>query len=145
MNGRPDPVAFGRGLPQGLGINLIVPIVRRSVAFQQAVLGAEIQYEEEHFAIARAAGSAWLVHSDWSYREHELAGVVAGQAARGAGIELRLYGVDPDRAEAAARLYEGAIVLSGSVDKPHGLREAHILDQDGFVWVPCRATHLTPT
>jgi len=62
---------------------------------------------------------------------------VRGLEARGAGIELRLYGTDPDAAEGRAR-EAGAIVLAGAIDKPHGLREAYILDGDGYVWVPCR-------
>ena len=45
------------------------------------------------------------------------------------------YGVDPDRAEAAARRL-GFTVLAPAADKPHGLREAFILDLDGYLWVP---------
>ena len=60
---------------------------------------------------------------------------MAGVEARGQGLELRLYGVDPDRAEAIAR-QRGALVLSGALDKEHGLREAYIVDDDGYVWVP---------
>jgi hypothetical protein len=26
--------------------------------------------------------------------------------------------------------------LSGSMDKPHGLRECMIIDDEGYVWVP---------
>jgi len=26
--------------------------------------------------------------------------------------------------------------LAGALDKPHGLREAYIIDQDGYLWVP---------
>jgi hypothetical protein len=50
-------------------------------------------------------------------------------------VELRLYGVDPDQAEAAARRRD-AVVLAGAADKEHGLREAYIVDDDGYVWVP---------
>lgn len=55
--------------------------------------------------------------------------------ARGSGMELRLHGCDPDRAEerATAAGYE---VLASAADKPHGLREAYIVDPDGYVWVP---------
>ena len=52
-----------------------------------------------------------------------------------AGAELRAYGVDPDKAETAAR-DGGWTVLAGAEDKPHGLREAVILDDDGYAWVP---------
>jgi hypothetical protein len=132
---RPDPVAYGRSIPPGLGVNLLVENVDRSARFQAEIFAANILYWEEHFAIMRVADSTWLLHSDWSYRSHELRGVVAGVAARGCGVELRLFGVDPDRAEAAARRRD-AIVLSAAADKEHGLREAYIVDDDGYVWVP---------
>jgi len=132
---RPDPPAYGRDIPRGLGINILVRSVDRSARFQAEVLGASVLYWEEHFAIMQAVGSTWLLHSDWSYRSHELRGAVAGLEARGGGVELRLYGIDPDRAEAAARR-RGAAVLAGAADKEHGLREAYIVDDDGYVWVP---------
>ena len=36
----------------------------------------------------------------------------------------------------AAALKHGYEVLEPASDKPHGLREAYILDADGYVWVP---------
>jgi uncharacterized glyoxalase superfamily protein PhnB len=132
---RPDPVSYGRGIPRGLGINLLVSSVERAARFQAEVFGASIRYWEEHFAIMQAVGSTWLLHSDWSYRNHELRGAVVGIEVRGCGVELRLYGVEPDRAEAAARR-RGAVVLAPAMDKEHGLREAYIADDDGYVWVP---------
>ena len=42
---------------------------------------------------------------------------------------------NPDDAEAKARAL-GFEVLAGTLDKPHGLREAYIIDQDGYLWVP---------
>ncbi len=132
---RPDPMAFGRKLARGLGVNLLVTDVDRAARFQANVLDARVVYWEEHFAVMAALGSVWQLHSDWSYRAHELRGAVAGVAARGAGAELRLYGADPDACVARARA-AGAVVLSAAVDKPHGLREAHIVDDDGYVWVP---------
>jgi len=139
----PDPNAFGRGIAAGLGINLLVRDVARSAAFQANILGARIEYIEEHFAVLGVAGSRWLLHSDWSYRNHALRGAVAGVEARGAGVELRLYGVDPDRAVALARQRD-AIVLSAAMDKEHGLREAYIVDDDGYVWVPSVARAAGP-
>jgi catechol 2,3-dioxygenase-like lactoylglutathione lyase family enzyme len=133
---RPDPMAYGRSIPSGLGINLLVRNVDRSARFQAEVFGARIVYWEEHFAIMQALGSTWLLHADWSYRNHEFRGAVEGIEARGAGVEFRLYGVDPDRAEAAARA-RNATVLAGTAVKEHGLREAYIVDDDGYVWVPC--------
>ena len=43
-----------------------------------------------------------------------------------------------DVAEAKAREL-GFTVLAGSIDKPHGLRECVILDDDGYAWVPAVA------
>ena len=132
---RPEPKDYGRSIPAGLGINLLVRDVERAAKFQAEVFGAQIRYWEEHFAILHAAGSTWLLHSDWSYRKHPLRGLVEDVTARGPGVELRLYGVDPDRAEAQARARD-AIVLSPASDQAHGLREAYIVDDDGYVWVP---------
>lgn len=133
--GRPDPMAFGRGLANGVGVNILVRDVEASIRWQAEVLKATVIYWEDHFAIMKAEGSVWLVHSDWSYRDHAMTGVVQGVEARGAGVEIRLYGLDPDACEARAR-EAGGIVLAGSLDKPHGLREAYLVDPDGYIWVP---------
>lgn len=129
---------YGRSLKTGLGLNLLVLDVARAVAFQTEVLGANVTYEDEDFAVLTFAETEWMVHADHTYLDHEMAGLIVDVDARGAGAELRLYGCDPDTAETAARL-RGDSVLSGAVDKPHGLREAHIIDPDGYVWVPSRA------
>ena len=50
-------------------------------------------------------------------------------------VELRVYGSDPDLAEANAKA-GGWTVLAGSLDKPHGLRECMIIDDEGYVWIP---------
>ena len=128
----------GAAIPSGLGVNLLVRDVDLAARFQAEVLEAEIVYWEEHFAIMRAAESVWFLHSDWSYRDHPMTGALAEVEARGAGAELRLYGCDPDAAEARARALDTP-VLDGAADKPHGLREAYLIDPDGYVWVPCRA------
>ena len=101
------------------------------------MLGAEIVYWEDHFAIMRALGSVWQLHSDWSYRDNALRSAFEGVEARGAGAEFRLYGLDPDAAVSRARA-AGAIVLADPMDKPHGLREALILDAEGYVWAPSK-------
>ena len=125
---------YGRGLT-GLGINLLVGDVAASVAFAQAVLGAEPVYADADFAVLRHGGAEWMLHADHTYEDHPLHGFVAGLEGRGAGAELRLHHCDPDRAEAAARA-AGYTILAGAADKPHGLREAFILDPDGYCWVP---------
>ena len=125
---------YGRSL-KGLGINLLVRDVAASAAFAKAVLGAEAIYEDPDFALLRHGDAEWMLHADHSYKDNPLHGFVAGLEGRGMGIELRLHHCDPDRAEAAARSADYT-VLAGAADKPHGLREAYILDPDGYCWVP---------
>ena len=127
---------YGRAL-RGLGFNLLVTDVARAVTFATEVLGATSFYDDEDFAALRWNGQDFMFHADHAYRDHPLSGIVAGLEARGAGVELRLYGCDPDVAEAKARDL-GFTVLSGAIDKPHGLREAFILCADGYAWVPSR-------
>ena len=137
--GRPDAAAFGRGLGPGIGINLLVRDVERAARFQAVVLGAAVDYWERDFAILRAAGVVWMLHSDRAYRDHPLSGIARGAEGRGAGAELRLYGRDPDLAVSLARELDG-VILAEPADKPHGVREAYILDPEGYCWVPTVAT-----
>ena len=58
---------------------------------------------EEDFAAMKLNGSDFMFHADHTYRDHALSGIVAGVEARGAGVELRVYGCDPDHAEAIMR------------------------------------------
>lgn len=144
--GRPDADAFGRALGPGTGFNLLVRDVETAARYQAVVLGARVEYWDRDFAILRAgpeaAGAVWMLHHDRTYRDHPLTGVAQGAdqgGGRGAGAELRVYGRDPDAAEAAARSVEdtlGGIVLAGAADKPHGLREAYLVDPEGYCWVP---------
>jgi hypothetical protein len=126
---------YGRSLRPGIGINLLVHEMAPAVRFATEVLGATATYADEDFAVMRLAGSEWMLHADHAYLDNPLTGVVRGAETRGAGVEIRLYGIDPDVCEEAARA-GGWTVLSGAMDKPHGLREAILIDDDGYVWVP---------
>lgn len=126
---------YGRSLPKGIGINLLVPEIEPMAAFLREVLAAQIVYADPDFAAVVIGGSPMMLHADHAYSDHAMHGAVAGLEARGAGVEIRLYGADPDRAEAAARR-RGDTVLSGSIDKPHGLRECHIIGPHGYVFAP---------
>lgn len=129
---------FGRSLPRGVGINLLVREVAAMEAFCRDVLGATIIYADEDFAAVELLGSVFMLHADHSYSDNPMRGTVTGAEARGAGLEIRLYGSDPDMVEALARKHEH-IVLSGAVDKPHGLRECHVVGPDGYIFVPSLA------
>ncbi|MEO4001215.1 hypothetical protein [Mesorhizobium sp. CAU 1732] len=130
---------FGRSLPRGLGVNLLVADMAAMEVFCREVLGANTIYVDEDFAAIEILGSVFMLHADHSYQDHEMAGSVTGADVRGAGIEIRLYGADPDRVEERAR-QAGHTVLSASIDKPHGLRECHILSPEGYVFVPSAAS-----
>lgn len=134
---REPPVSapdYGRAL-RGIGFNLLVSDVPRAVRFATRVLGATSVYDNDSFAALRLNGGEFMFHADHTYRGNPLLGVVQGADGRGAGVELRIYGCDPDLAEAEARAL-GHTVLAGSLDKPHGLRECMIVDDEGYVWVP---------
>ena len=127
---------YGRSL-RGMGVNLLVREVARSVAFLTEVLGLETVYEDADFAVLRHAGQDVILHADHTYGAHPLLTLTGDGALRGVGVELRLYDVDPDAAEARARARGGGdTVLAATRDKPHGLRECYLLDPDGYGWVP---------
>jgi len=125
---------YGRSL-EGLTINLLVRDVAAALPFHRQVLGAQEVYSDPDFAVFRHRGVEWMLHADHTYDEHPFGGRCRGDGRRGDGVELRLHGRDPDQAEATARRL-GYEVLAGAGDKPHGLREAFIVDGDGYVWVP---------
>jgi catechol 2,3-dioxygenase-like lactoylglutathione lyase family enzyme len=133
-----SPSDYGRSLGPGLGVNLLVRDVARAVRFATEALGATVIYADEDFAALRLSGIEWMVHADHTYLDNPLTGLFAGADTRGAGVELRLYGIDPDQAEANARA-SGWTVLAGAMDKPHGLREAVLVDDEGYVWIPAVA------
>jgi uncharacterized glyoxalase superfamily protein PhnB len=129
---------YGRSL-KGLGINLLVRDVGRGVAFAQDVLGAQKVFADKDFAVLRyqngPTSAEWMLHSDGTYHSNPLLGLLGDAQIRGVGMELRLYHCDPDAAVTRAKTH-GYHVLQEAADKPHGLREAYILDPDGYCWVP---------
>ncbi len=126
--------AYGASLT-GFGVNLLVADIPAAIAFATSVLEAETVYADPDFAVLRRGSDEWMLHADHTYENHPLSGFVSGTEGRGAGVELRMHGIDPDAAETRAR-EAGYTVLAGALDKPHGLREAYILDSDGYCWVP---------
>ncbi len=130
---------FGASL-RGIGLNILVRDVGREVAFLETVFGMKSFQPTADFAIMTYGTQVFQLHSDGTYHSHPLLGLLPENPPRGAGIEIRLYDTDPDdacaRAEAAGA---GATVLQSPTDKPHGLREAYILCENGYAWVPSRA------
>lgn len=130
------PEDFGASL-RGLGLNLLVRDVARQVTFLEEVFGMKAFQPTADFAIMTYGTQVFQVHSDGTYHSNPLLGLLPESPPRGGGIEIRLYDTDPDaacnRAEAA-----GGSVLQSPTDKPHGLREAYILCENGYAWVPSR-------
>lgn len=142
MNASPQdlPAAddYGRAL-KGFGVNLLVRDVARAVAFSREILGAQAVRADADFAVLRQVIGGhilaeWMLHADGTYHSNPLLGLIPADQPRGAGVELRLYQVDPDAAAARAEK-AGYVVLNPPADKPHGMREAYILDPDGYCWV----------
>lgn len=128
--------AFGSGL-RGMGLNLLVRDVLKEVAFLEAVFEMVAHRISADFAIMTYGDQVFQLHSDGTYHSNPLLGLLPETPPRGAGVEIRLYQSDPEicttRAEA-----QGAMILQPPTDKPHGLREAYILCENGYAWVPSR-------
>ena len=131
-----DAEGFGRAL-SGLGLNILVRDVRATSAFLTGVFGMSCHQVTQDFAIVRYGGQVFQLHADGTYHANPLLGLLPENPPRGAGIEIRLYDSDPDAAVGRAQ-EAGHTILQPPADKPHGLREAYILDHDGYAWVPSR-------
>ena len=127
---------FGRAL-KGFGVNILTRDVAGKVAFLTEVFGMAAHRVSADFAIMTLGEVLFQVHADHTYHSHPLPSLLPEAGARGAGVELRLYEVDPDQAAARAEAF-GATVLQAPEDKPHGLRECVILDGEGYAWLPSR-------
>jgi len=119
----------------GLSINLLVIDMNAALFFQTEVLGAEVVYSDPDFAVMTGYGGEWMVHADHTYDKHPFGSSLGETASRGLGIEIRLHGCDPDKAQLAAETL-GFEVLVPAKDMGHGLREVYIQDPDGYTWVP---------
>ena len=128
--------AFGAAL-RGLGINILCRDVRVTARFLQTVFKMGIHRLSDDFAIITYGADVFQLHADSTYASNPLLNLLPENPPRGAGIELRLYDTDPDIATARAEA-AGAHILQPPSDKPHGLREAYILDPNGYAWIPSR-------
>ncbi len=128
-----SPDEFGRSL-KSHGFNLLVVDIESEVAFSKEVLLAEILYHDDNFVALKRDSFVWMIHHDRTYQQHPLSGFINNDVARGIGIELHLYEHNPDEGERIARA-RNDVILAGSMDKPHGLREVFIISPAGYVWV----------
>jgi len=131
-----DADSFGRSL-RGIGLNLLVRDVAAEVAFLVGVFGMRAHQVSADFAIMTYGDQVFQLHSDGTYHSNPLLGLLPENPPRGGGIEIRLYDTDPDDAVARVEAHGGTI-LQEPTDKPHGLREAYTLCENGYVWVPSR-------
>jgi catechol 2,3-dioxygenase-like lactoylglutathione lyase family enzyme len=127
---------FGASL-KGIGLNIVVRNVPKTSDFLVSVFGMGVHRLSDDSAIVTYGGQVFQLHSDGTYASNPLLGLLPENPPRGAGIEIRLYETDPDMACQRANAI-GAMVLAEPTDKPHGLREAYILCEDGYAWVPSR-------
>ena len=131
-----DAESFGRSL-EGIGLNLLVVDVPAECAFLKAVFGVEVFQPTKDFAIVTYGDQVFQLHSDGTYHSNPLLNLLPENPPRGAGIEIHFYDSDPDKAVANAEEV-GATILQEPTDKPHGLREAYILCDNGYAWVASR-------
>ena len=128
---------FGAGL-RGIGLNLLVRDVAREVAFLETVFGMKAFQPTDDFAIMTYEEQVFQLHSDGTYHANPLLGLLPENPPRGGGIEIRLYDSDPEAVCAVAEA-AGGTILQKPTDKPHGLREAYVLCENGYAWVASRA------
>ncbi|WP_424947036.1 VOC family protein [Candidatus Spongiihabitans sp.] len=117
------------------GVNLLVSKVHNTVKFLTTVFDFTALRSSTDYALLKHRDRLYQLHGDQTYAAHPLAALLPEAGVRGVGVELRLYQVDPDRAERRAR-QGGYEILQSTADKPHGLRECFVLDPDGYCWVP---------
>lgn len=130
---------FGRSL-RGVGVNLLSPDVLALAAMLENVFQLTAHRVSEDFAIIRHGDMMMQLHGDGTYGAHPLLGMVPETLPRGGGLQLYLFGIDPDGAIARAQEF-GAMVLEQAADKPHGLRECTILSPEGYAFSPAIPKH----
>lgn len=129
---------FGRSL-KGIGLNLVVRDVESLAAFLVDVFDMRAHRLSKDFAILTYGEQVMQIHSDGTYHSNPLPSLIPESGPRGGGVEIRLYDTDPDEATARAEGHaHDATILDAPANHPHGLREAIILCENGFAWLPSR-------
>ncbi len=129
--------AFGKSL-RGIGLNLVVRDVLSLCETLEAVFDMKAHRKSADFAILTFKDQVFQLHSDAAYGDHPLYGLLPELGARGAGIEIRLYDTDPDEAVKRGEK-AGMHLLQEPMAKAHGLREAYLVCENGYAWVPSLA------
>ena len=133
---------YGRGLP-AFTVNLLVRDVPRAVAFYETVLAAQTHYADPDFAALRVGEAEIMLHADHTYEIHPWVAPLAAGERRGLGVELRVFGMDPDLVEQRARVAH-AVIVQPPTTKGHGWREVMVADPDGYIWAVGVATPAPP-
>lgn len=118
---------------RGLSLNLIVRDVASAAGFLVHAFGLRCLYQDRDFAAFTAPDIRIMLHADHTYDAMPAFGRIPAQGPRGGGAEIRVLGIDPDEAAQRAPLHGGTVLLAPR-DFPHGWREAHIADPDGYLW-----------
>ena len=142
-NNPPDGFEYGRSLT-GFGINLLVTDITALTRFLADIFELKPVYSDHDFAIIRHDSNEFMLHHDRTYGDNPMLTLTGDGAIRGVGVELRLYGVDPDAACARASK-QGYVIIQPATNKPHGLREAYIAGPDHYIWVPGTALPAKPS
>lgn len=125
---------MGRSL-RGIGVNLLTRDAAALAGFLTQVFGLTAHRVSRDFAVVEHQGTLLQLHSDAAFGRHPLAGMIPENPPRGAGVQIYLFGIDPDLAAARAAA-AGGTVIEPPADKPHGLREATILAPEGQAFSP---------
>ena len=123
---------YGKALPK-FSVNLLVRSVSKSLGFHRDVLQASVRYADDDFAALQIQGVDFMLHADHTYDQHPMHKRLMTAGLRGTGVEIRVFGIDPDVLEERAKK-AGAEILQPSRDFPHGWRDVMVVDPDGYIW-----------
>lgn len=135
-----DAADLGRSLG-GIGTNLLTRDVPALAAALSGILGLPAYRVTADFALVAHAGQLIQIHSDRAFANHPLAIPAGLDTHRGAGVQIYLFGLDPDAVAERARANgdaHGIEVIEPPADKPHGLRETTIRTREGYAFTASR-------
>jgi hypothetical protein len=139
-----SPVALGQSL-RGVGLNILTRDVIGLARALSTVLGLPAHRVSADFALLSHGSQLIQIHADAAFANHPLASLAAEAAPRGAGVQIYLFGLDPDGVAERARIAgdgAGITLIEEPADKPHGLREATVLTREGYAFTAASARPL---